>query len=122
MVIYYLLLKREVKAEALLIRQFFTSAVFEPGVHDSFLSAPFLISTVHAFLPSINSAEEKSETKDHTLITRNGLLKTVIYFFFHNPQYQKDESSTNFLHSVLSELGEEPTAGKDAMDTTSSQI
>ena len=67
-------------------------------------------------------AEEKPDTKDYTLITRNGLLKTAIYFFFDNPQYLKDESSTDFLHGVLSEIGEEPTAGKDAMITISSQI
>ena len=84
--------------------------------------APFLSFTVHAFLPRINSAKAKSETKDHTLITRNGLLKTVIYFFFDNPQYLKDESLTDFLQGVLSELGEQPTAGKDAMNTISSQI
>ena len=67
-------------------------------------------------------AEEKPDTKDPTFITRNGLLKTAIYFFFDNPQYLKDESSTDFLHGVLSEIGEEPTAGKDAMNTISSQI
>ena len=87
-----------------------------------FILAPFLSFSAHAFLPRINSAKEKSETKDHILITRNGLLKTVIYFFFDNPQYLKDESLTDFLQGVLSELGEEPTAGKDAMNTISSQI
>ena len=87
-----------------------------------FFFAPFLSFTVHAFLPRISLAEEKPDTKDHTFITRNGLLKTAIYFFFDNPQYLKDESSTDFLHGVLSEIGEEPTAGKDAMNTISSQI
>ena len=87
-----------------------------------FILAPFLSFTVHAFLPRVNSAKEKSETKDHTLITRNGLLKTAIHFFFDNPQYLKDESLTDFLQGVLSELGENPTAGKDAMNTISSQI
>ena len=87
-----------------------------------FILAPFLSFTVHAFLPRVNSAKEKSETKDHTLITRNGLLKTAIHFFFDNPQYLKDESLTDFLQGVLSELGEQPTAGKDAMNTISSQI
>ena len=93
--------------------QFFAACVF---------LAPFLSFTVHAFLPRISLAEEKPDTKDHTLIIRNGLLKTAIYFFLDNPQYLKDESSTDFLHGVLSEIGEEPTAGKDAMNTISSQI
>ena len=87
-----------------------------------FILAPFLSFTVHAFLPRINSAKQKSETKDHILITRNGLIKTVIHFFFDNSQYLKNESLTGFLQGVLSELGEEPTAGKDAMNTISSQI
>ena len=87
-----------------------------------FILAPFLSFTVHAFLPRINSAKQKSETKDHILITRNGLIKTVIHFFFDNSQYLKNESLTGFLQGVLSEIGEEPTAGKDAMNTISSQI
>ena len=87
-----------------------------------FLLEACLSLTANAFLPRINLAAGKSETKDHTLITRNGLLKTVIHFFFDNPQYLKNASLTDYLYGVLSELTEKPTAGKNTINSMSSQI
>lgn len=87
-----------------------------------FLLEVYLFLTANAFLPRINLASGESKTMDHTLITRNGLLKTLIYFFFDNPQYLRNETLTGFLSDVLPELSEKPNAAKTTIDTISPQI
>ena len=87
-----------------------------------FLSVAYLSLTVKAFLPRINLASGESETKDHTLITRYGLLKTSILFFMDNPQYLRDKRFTGFLFDVLRDLSETPNAAKDIIDTISPKI
>ena len=87
-----------------------------------FLLKVYLFHTAKAFLPRINLAAGKSKTMDHTLITRNGLLKTLIYFFSDNPQYLKNETLTGFLSDVLPELSEKPDAAKATIGTISPQI
>jgi len=87
-----------------------------------FLLVAYLSQTARAFLPRINLASGKSETKDHTLITKQGLLKTSIHFFRDNPQYLKNQELTDFLYDVLLELSEKPKAAKTAVDAVSSQI
>ena len=87
-----------------------------------FLSVAYLSLTAKAFLPRINLASGESETKDHTLITRYGLLKTSILFFMDNPQYLRNETLTGFLFGVLRDLSETPNAAKDTIDTISSQV
>lgn len=87
-----------------------------------FLSVAYLSLTVKAFLPRINLASGESETKDHTLITRYGLLKTAILFFVVNPQYLRDKKFTGFLFGVLRDLSETPNAAKDIIDTISPKI
>ena len=87
-----------------------------------FLLVAYLSLTAIAFPPRINLASGESKTKDHTLITRNGLLKTSIHFFRDNPQYLKNQELTSFLYDVLRELSEKPNAAKTAIDTVSSQI
>ena len=87
-----------------------------------FLLVAYLSHTAKAFLPRINLASGESETKDHTLITKYGLLKTSIHFFRDNPQYLKSQELTDFLYDVLRELSEKPKAAKTAIDAVSSQI
>ena len=82
----------------------------------------YLSLTAKAFLPRINLASGESETKDHTLITRYGLLKTSILFFMDNPQYLRNETLTGFLFDVLRDLSEKPNAAKDTIDTISPKI
>ena len=87
-----------------------------------FLSVAYLSLTAKAFLPRINLASGESEAKDHTLITRYGLLKSSILFFIDNPQYLRDEELSVFLFDVLRDLSETPNAAKDIIDTISSKI
>ena len=87
-----------------------------------FVSVAYLSLTAKAFLPRINLASGESETKDHTLITRYGLLKTSILFFMDNPQYLRNETLTGFLFDVLRDLSEKPNAAKDTIDTISPKI
>jgi len=87
-----------------------------------FLLVAYLSFTAKAFLPRINLASGKSETKDHTLITRHGLLKTSILFFRDNPQYLRNETLTNFLFRVLRDLSENPNAAKTTIDSISAKI
>ena len=90
-----------------------------------FLLVAYLSLTAKAFLPRINLASGESvesETKDHTLITRQGLLKTSILFFMKNPQYLRNETLSGFLFDVLRDLSETPDAAKDAIDTISPKI
>lgn len=87
-----------------------------------FLAVAYLSLTAKAFLPRINLASGESETKDHTLITRYGLLKTSIPYFIANPQYLTDETLTGFLLDVLRDLSETPNAAKDIIDTISPKI
>ena len=87
-----------------------------------FLLVAYLSPTANAFPPRTNLASGESKTKDHTLITRNGLLKTSIHFLRDNPQYLKNQELTYFLYDVLRELSEKPNAAKTAIDTVSSQI
>ena len=87
-----------------------------------FLLVAYLSLTAKAFLPRINLASGESETKDHTLITRYGLLKTSILFFMDNPQYLRNETLTGFLFDVLRDLSETPDAAKDTIDTVSPKI
>ena len=87
-----------------------------------FLLVVYLSLTANAFPPRINLASGESKTKDHTLLTRNGLLKTSIHFLRDNPQYLKNQELTYFLYDVLRELSEKPNAAKTAIDTVSSQI
>ena len=86
------------------------------------LLVAYLSLTANAFPPRINLASGESKTKDHTLITRNGLLKTSIHFLRDNPQYLKNQELTYFLYDVLRELSEKPKAAKETIDTISSQI
>ena len=86
------------------------------------LLVAYLSLTAKAFLPRINLASGESETKDHTLITRNGLLKTTIHFIWDNPHYLENEELTDVLYDVLRELSEKPNAAKTTIDTISSQI
>ena len=87
-----------------------------------FLLVAYLSLTAKAFLPRINLVSGESETRDHTLITRYGLLKTSILFFMDNPQYLRNETLTGFLFDVLRDLSETPDAAKDTIDTISSKI
>jgi len=87
-----------------------------------FLLVAYLSLTAKAFLPRINLASGESETRDHTLITRNGLLKTSIFFFQDNPQYLTNETLTEFLYAVLRDLSENPNAAKSTIDTISAKI
>ena len=88
-----------------------------------FLSVAYLSLTAKAFLPRINLASGESETKDHTLITRHGLLKTSILFFKANPQYLRNETLTGFLFdTVFRDLSVTPNAAKDTIDTISPKI
>ena len=87
-----------------------------------FLSVAYLSLTAKAFLPRINLASGESEAKDHTLITRYGLLKSSILFFIDNPQYLRDEELSVFLFDVLRDLSETPNAAKDIIDTISPKI
>ena len=82
----------------------------------------YLFHSAKAFLPRINLVSGESKTLDHTLITRNGLLKTLIYFFFDNPEYLRNETLTGFLYDVLPELSEKPNAAKSTINTISPQI
>ena len=87
-----------------------------------FLLVAYLSLTAKAFLPRINLVSGESETKDYTLITRYGLLKTSILFFMDNPQYLRNETLTGFLFDVLRDLSETPDAAKDTIDTISPKI
>ena len=87
-----------------------------------FLLVTYLSLTAKAFLPRINLASGESETKDHALITRYGLLKTSIFFFQDNPQYLRNETLTEFLFGVLRDLSENPNAAKSTIDTISAKI
>ena len=87
-----------------------------------FLFLAYLSITAKAFLPRINLASGKSETRDHALITRYGLLKTSILFFKDNPQYLRNETLTGFLYDVLRDLSENPKAAKTTIDTISPKI
>ena len=87
-----------------------------------FVSVAYLSLTAKAFLPRINLASGESETKDHTLITRYGLLKTSILFFKNNPQYLRNETLTGSLFDVLRDLSDKPNAAKDTIDTISPKI
>ena len=87
-----------------------------------FLLVAYLSLSAKAFLPRINLAPGESETKDHTLITRYGLLKTSINFFKDNPQYLRNETLTGFLLDVLRDLSEKPNAAKTTIDTISAKI
>ena len=87
-----------------------------------FLLVVYLSLTANAFPPRINLASGESKTKDHTLLTRNGLLKTSIHFLRDNPQYLKNQELTYFLYDVLRELSEKPNAAKSTIETISSQI
>ena len=87
-----------------------------------FLLVAYLPQNAKAFLSRINLASGESETKDHTLITKYGLLKTSIHFFRDNPQYLKNQELTDFLYDVLHELSEKPKAAKTTVDAVSSQI
>ena len=82
----------------------------------------YLSLTANAFPPRINLASGESNTKDDTLITRNGLLKASIHFFRDNPQNVKSQELTYFLYDVLRELSEKSNAAKTAIGTVSSQI
>ena len=85
-----------------------------------FLFLAYLSITAKAFLPRTNLASGVS--KDHALITRDGLLKTSILFFKDNPQYLRNETLTGFLFDVLGGLSENPNAAKTTIDTISPKI
>ena len=87
-----------------------------------FLLEAYLFLTAKAFLPRINLVSGESKTKDHSLITRYGLLKTSILFFKDNPQYLRNETLTGFLFDVLRDLSENPDAAKTTIDTVSPKI
>ena len=87
-----------------------------------FLLVACLFLTAEAFLPRINLVSGNLETKDHTLITRDGLLQTSIFFFQDNPQYLRNETLTEFLYGVLRDLSENPNAAKSTIDTISAKI
>ena len=92
------------------------------SMHMFFLMVAYLSLTANAFPPRINLVLGEPKTKDHTLITKNGLLKTSIHFFKDNPQYLRNETLTGFLFGVLRDLSETPNAAKDTIETISSQI
>lgn len=65
------------------------------------LAACFPVTTV-AFLPRVLSGNGKSTTRDHAMITKEGFLKPLLYFFVENPQYLKNDSLTDVLDHLLS--------------------
>ena len=77
--------------------------------------------TVIAFLPRVNLGTGMSTTLDHALITKNGFLKPLVYFFKDNPQYLKDQYLTSFLHGILSS-DNMPEALQQTIDNISPQI
>ncbi|KAJ7382678.1 Von Willebrand factor A, partial [Desmophyllum pertusum] len=81
--------------------------------------------TAEAFRPRINLMNSlgKSTTVDHALITKIGLLKSVIKFLIDNRQYLKtDKVETEYLNGLLAELSDNPNAAKDTIDSISPQI
>ena len=63
------------------------------------LSIPF---ASDAFLPRINLAKKEAVARDHTWITKIGLMGTLAKFLKDNPQYLKDQELTDFLSIVVS--------------------
>ncbi|KAJ7382674.1 hypothetical protein OS493_033732 [Desmophyllum pertusum] len=99
-------------------------------MRSSFLFTIFLIEaclflTAEAFRPRIDlmNSSGKSQTVDHALITRIGVLKSVLKFLIENPQYLKtDQVVTEYLYGLLAELSEKPKAAKNTIDSISPQI
>ena len=85
-----------------------------------FLLVGYLSVPARAFLPRVNLASGDSTTLDHTLITKKGFLKPLIYFFRDNPQYLRGEYLTGFLYDILA--SDSPTAFQETVDNISPQI
>ena len=85
-----------------------------------FLLVAYLSVPARAFLPRVNLASGDSKTLDHTLITKKGFLKPLIYFLRDNPQYLKGEYSTGFGNDILA--SDSPTAFQETVENISPQI
>ena len=85
-----------------------------------FLLVGYLSVPARAFFPRVNLASGDSTTLDHTLITKKGFLKPLIYFFRDNPQYLRGEYLTGFLYDILA--SDSPTAFQETVGNISPQI